>query len=78
VVVLHGQVMNTDVRKSAEQCAASHPKVRGVINNIRVPGVDLGVQDDRLIQPPIGKVIYFRDGISGIVRQVVINPDNGK
>jgi len=76
VVVLNGQVRNTDVRKSAEQCAASHPKVRGVINHIRVPGVDLGVQDHRLIQPPIGKVIYFRDGISGIVRQVVINPDN--
>lgn len=76
VVVLNGEVSNTNVRMSAEQCAASHPKVRGVINYIRVPGVDLGVQDHLLLQPPIGKEIHFRDGISGIVRQVVINPDN--
>ena len=76
VVVLHGEVSSVDVRKSAEQCAASHPKVRGVINAIRVPGVDLGIQDYRLVQPPIGNKIYFLDGISGILKQVVINPDN--
>jgi osmotically-inducible protein OsmY len=76
VVALNGQVSSTDVRKSAERFAAHHPKVRGVINYIRVPGVDLGIQDHRLLQPPIGKEIHFRDGISGIVRQVVIDPDN--
>jgi osmotically-inducible protein OsmY len=76
VVVLNGQVRNTDMCKSAEQCAASHPKVRGVINHIRVPGVDLGVQDQRLLQPPIGKKIHFRDSVSGIAKQVVIDPDN--
>jgi osmotically-inducible protein OsmY len=76
VVVLNGEVSSIAVRMSAERCAASHPKVRGVINTIRVPGVDLGIQDHRLVQPPIGKKIYFRDGISGIVRQVVINPNN--
>ena len=76
-VVLHGEVSSEDVRISAEQCAASHPNVRGVINSIRVPGVDLDIQDQqRLAQPPIGKKIYFLDGLSGIVRQVVINPDN--
>jgi len=76
VVLLNGQVSNTDVRMMAEQHAASHPKVRGVINNIRVPGFDLGLQDHRFLQPPIGKKIYFSDGISGFVRKVVINPDN--
>ena len=76
VVLLNGQVSNTDVRMMAEQYAASHPKVRGVINNIRVPGFDLGMQDHRFLQPPIGKKIYFSDGISGFVRKVVINPDN--
>ena len=77
VVVLHGEVGSVDVRLSAEQCAASNPRVRGVINSIRVPGTDLGTQEDyRLLQPPIGKKIYFLDGISGIVRQVVIDPDN--
>jgi osmotically-inducible protein OsmY len=75
-VVLHGEVNSVDVRLSAERCAASHPKVRGVINSIRVTGVDLGIQDYRLVQPPIGKEMSFLDGISGIVRQVVINPDN--
>jgi osmotically-inducible protein OsmY len=76
IVVLNGEVSRIDVRKSAERCAASHPKVRGVINSIRVPGVDLGTQDYRLVQPPVRKEIYFLDGISGIVRQVVINPNN--
>jgi len=75
-VTLNGEVSNAKVRLLAEQCAASHAKVRGVINYIRVPGVDLGIQDQRFLQPPIGKEIYFRDGVSGIVRQVVINPDN--
>jgi osmotically-inducible protein OsmY len=76
VVVLNGEVGSTDVRLRAEQSAASNPRVRGVINAIRVPGVDLGKQDHRLVQPPIGKKIYFLDGISGILRKVVINPDN--
>ena len=75
-VVLHGEVSSVDVRLSAERCASSHPKVRGVINSIRVTGVDLGIQDYRLMQPPIGKEMCFLDGISGTVRQVVINPDN--
>ena len=35
VVVLNGEVNNIDIRKSAERCAASHPKVRGVINYIQ-------------------------------------------
>lgn len=75
-VVLNGEVSSMDLRLMAERCAASHPKVRGVINSIRVTGVELGIQDYRLVQPPIGKEICFLDGISGIVRQVVINPDN--
>jgi osmotically-inducible protein OsmY len=75
-VTLNGEVSNTKVRLLAEQCAASHANVRGVINYIRIPGIDLGIQDQRLLQPPIGKEIYFRDGLSGIVQQVVINPDN--
>ena len=76
VVVLNGDVSSTNIRLSAELCAASHPNVRGVINYIRVPGIDLGLQDHRLLQPSIGKEICFRDGVSGIVKQVVINPDN--
>jgi osmotically-inducible protein OsmY len=76
VVVLNGKVNSVQVRANAEQYAASHPKVRGVINYLYIPGVDLGRQDHRLVQPSIGKEFSFRDGISGTVRQVVINPDN--
>lgn len=75
-VELHGEVSNEEVRMRAEQCAAKHPRVRGVINSIRVSGVDPGIQDNRLLQPPVGEEMYFVDGISGMVRQVVINPDN--
>jgi osmotically-inducible protein OsmY len=76
LVMLKGEVSHSDVRDRAEKCAANHPQVRGVINYIRITGVDLGSQDHRVIQPPIGKKFYFRDGISGIVIKVVINPDN--
>jgi len=76
VVVLNGEVNSTNVRMSAELCAASNPRVRGVINYIRVPGVALALEDHRLLQPPIGKEVCFLDGVSGIVKQVVINPDN--
>ncbi len=76
VVTLNGEVSHSAGRDRAEQCAANHPQVRGVINYIRVPGVDLGPQDHRFIQPAIGKKFYFRDGIFGIVTKVVINPDN--
>jgi hypothetical protein len=47
-----------------------------VINNIHVLGAERESQDQRFLQPVIGEVIYFLDGISGVVRQVIINPDN--
>jgi osmotically-inducible protein OsmY len=75
-IILNGEVSNTNLRLQAEQSAASHPKVRGVINYVRVPGVDFDGQDNRIMQPPIGKEILFSDGVSGIVQQVVINSGN--
>jgi len=76
VVILRGEVDSEEVSQNAEKCAASHPNVRGVINNIRVTGAAAQPIDNRFLQPAIGKEMYFRDGIFGIVRQVVINPDN--
>jgi len=76
VVVLNGEVSSVEQSKSAEQCAASHPNVRGVINYIRVLGTDTGLQNQRFLQPPIGREMSFRDGVTGIVQQVVIDPDN--
>lgn len=76
VVILNGDVISVEVRKKAEQYAASHPNVRGVINYLRVRGVALGIQDQRFLQPPIGAEIHFRDGTPGTVQKVVISQDN--
>jgi len=75
-VELSGKVISSEIRSDAEQYAACVPGVRGVINNITVPGIDLEPEDQRFIQPLIGERIYFRDGLSGVVRQVMINPSN--
>ena len=76
VVVLNGEVPSASVRLSAELCAASNPKVRGVINYIHITGETPALDDTRFLQPPIGKEICFLDGVHGIVRQVVISPGN--
>jgi osmotically-inducible protein OsmY len=76
VVGLNGEVSSTHVRSLAEKCAANIPGVRGVINYVRSPEVDLGAEDQRFLQPLIGVQIYFRDGFSGNVQRVIINPNN--
>jgi osmotically-inducible protein OsmY len=76
VVGLHGEVGSANVRSLAEKCAADIPGVRGVINYLRSPGLDLDSEDQHFLQPVIGKQIYFRNGESGTVRRVVINPNN--
>lgn len=76
VVSLNGIVSDEHVRLLAEKCAAAHPNVRGVINHVRVSGAELGLPDPPFLQPAIGENIYFLDGISGVVRQVIINPNN--
>lgn len=76
VVILTGVVKSLHVRKRAEQCVSRHENVRGVINAIRVTGLTLNENPARFVQPPIGKSIYFLDGVSGVVQKVVINPDN--
>jgi osmotically-inducible protein OsmY len=76
VVTLHGNVLDENVKLLAEQCAASHPNVRGVINLVRVQGDDSDLQNQPLLQPTIGEEILFLDGVSGLVRQVIVNPNN--
>jgi len=76
VVVLSGEAVNANDRRLAEQYAASVPRVRGVINCIHAPGIDLNAEDQRFLQPSIGEEIYFLDGISGNVKQVIIHPNN--
>jgi len=47
-----------------------------VINNVNIAGAELKLPDQPFLQPSIGETIYFLDGISGVVKQVIINPNN--
>ena len=76
VVFLSGNVENTNIKLLAEKCASANPNVRGVINSIRTPGSDLDLPEEPFLQPSIGEEIFFLDGVSGTVQQVIINPDN--
>jgi osmotically-inducible protein OsmY len=76
VVLLSGSVSDAKVILLAEKCASSNPNVRGVINSVRVPGDDLPLPDQPFLQPTIGEDIFFLNGISGVVRQVIVNPNN--
>ena len=76
VISIDGLVRDENVKSLAEKCAASNPNVRGVINDIRVSGARQEPQDQPFLQPTIGEIIYFLDGVSGVVRQVIMNPDN--
>jgi osmotically-inducible protein OsmY len=76
VVSLNGMVVSAEVKSMAEKSAAGIPGVRGVVNNIQVSGNTLKTKDQPFLQPAIGESIYFLDGASGVVQQVVINPNN--
>jgi osmotically-inducible protein OsmY len=76
VISLNGNVSDENVKSLAEKRAASNPNVRGVINNVRVLGAEQTLQDQPFLQPIIGEIIYFLDGVSGVVKQVIINPNN--
>jgi len=76
VVTLHGNVNDENIKSLAEKCVASNSNVRGVINCVRVLGSVSELQDPTIYQPAIGQEILFLNGVSGIVRQVIINPDN--
>jgi len=76
VVLLSGNVDDAQLILLAEKCASSNPNVRGVINSVHVQGGDLNMQNQPFLQPIIGEEIFFLNGISGIVKQVIINPNN--
>lgn len=76
VVSLNGIVSDENVKLLAERLVANNPNIRAVINNVQVLGAEREVQEQPFLQPSIGQSIYFLDGISGAVRQVIINPNN--
>lgn len=75
VVSLNGTVRDQNVKTLAEKCVASNPHVRGVINHVRVSGTESKLREQPFLQPAIGEIIYFLDGVSGTVKQVIINPN---
>jgi osmotically-inducible protein OsmY len=76
VISLNGDIRDDNVKSLAEQRAASNPNVRGVLNNVHVSGAEHRVQDQPFLQPIIGEIIYFLDWVSGVVKQVIIDPNN--
>lgn len=76
IISLNGVVMDENVKSLAERRVSDNPNVRGVINNLRVSGVAMKLTDQPFLQPTIGEPIYFLDGVSGVVKQVIMNPNN--
>jgi osmotically-inducible protein OsmY len=76
VVTLNGEVSDIPSHAQAEKCAAGIPGIRGVLNHIRIQGITQKPEDLRFLQPAIKSHIYFSDGPSGTVSQVIINPNN--
>lgn len=76
VVFLAGAVSSLRLRDQAEQDVAAIPWVRGIINEINAPGIVLDPEEQRFLQPLIGKELFFKDALSVTVRKVVINPHN--
>lgn len=74
VVYLGGAVNRAAVRTSAAQVAASIPQVRGIINVIQTPGIEVDTDEERFVQPLVTSAIYATDGQVGGVQQVVIDP----
>lgn len=75
-ITLSGETFDLGARIAAQEQAVSIPEVRGVFNFIRVPGVDIDIEDQRALQPTIGAGIYATDTLVGVVQKVIINPDN--
>ena len=76
VVYLGGTVTRAAVRVAATQAAARIPQARGIINVIKVPGIALDADEERFVQPQIGKGVYATDGQVGRVHRVVISPQS--
>jgi osmotically-inducible protein OsmY len=75
-VTLTGQAPGLESRRAAQQQAVAMPRVRGVINSIRVLGSDIGPQDPPIWQPVVGASIHATDMKIGNVEKVVIDPDS--
>ena len=65
VVLLSGNVENTNIKLLAEKCTANNPNIRGVTNAIRTPGSEKNLPEEPFLQPIIGEEIFFLEGVLG-------------
>lgn len=75
-VILTGQAPSLESRLAAQEQAVAMPRVRGVLNSIRVLGADIDAEDQRTLQPLVGTSIYATDMTIGKVEKAIIDPDN--
>lgn len=76
VISIGGTVSDRKIRSLAEKCASANPNTRGVINNIQVSGSKVELKDLPFLQPAIGETIYFLDWVFGVVKKVIVDPNN--
>lgn len=76
VISLNGEVSSAEVRTAAEECAASVPRVRAIVNYLCAPGVEVDAEDQRVLQPSRGCAVYASDMPIGHVEHVIIYPRN--
>jgi osmotically-inducible protein OsmY len=76
IVSLSGEVSSAAVRAAVEECAASVPVVRGVLNYVQALGVARHDEEQRVLQPQIGAEVYASDIRLGRVERAIISPHN--
>ncbi len=76
VIILNGEVASAVLREAAEEIAATVPQVRGVVNYLRTPHGVVNLEEQQVLQPPIGREVHATDISLGQVEQVVIDPHN--
>ena len=76
VVYLSGKVSSTAMRATVEECAASVPEVRGVLNYMRAQGVARDDEEQRVLEPHIGAEVYASDIRLGRVERAIISLHN--
>ncbi|HEX9373004.1 MAG TPA: BON domain-containing protein, partial [Roseiflexaceae bacterium] len=73
VVDLSGHATSPDIRAAVEQVAASVPRVRAVINEVKAPGM-AGVEIERALDLGIGQPAHATEMPLGRVDRVVVSP----
>jgi osmotically-inducible protein OsmY len=78
VVTLRGEALSAEERAASAACAARVALVRGVVNQVRAPGVDLAAEDQRVLLPEIGQEVYATDMQLGRVTRVIVSRCQGR